>query len=217
MIAPPRPPQDDPELLIREARARRRRRHLLIAAAVATAAALGLSIHALAGSPGNRRATGGAAGAGVRPCRSPQLAVSALGGAGDGAGNAGASVEIVDTSSHWCALPAGLPAMSFILHGKTAPMHEQLMAPPYSQVGPRAGRILVPGRKVMYMADWSGECPGAAAAQDHGTATVALRFGNGLRVAAPEGTPENIPIVPGCAGLVPRPTVLVSPALLAPT
>jgi len=46
MISPPRPPQDEPELLIREAREQQRRRQWTAAAVVALAAASGMSVWA---------------------------------------------------------------------------------------------------------------------------------------------------------------------------
>jgi hypothetical protein len=213
MIAPPKPPShDELEALIKEARVRQLRRRLLGAAGVAIAAALGLSAYALSSlSAGPATPTGGSTGAGAPSCRAPQLATSAEGGAGEGAGHAGASIQIVDRSGHACALPTGVPAVRFTLRGKTAPMEEQTMAPPYSPVGLRAGRVLVPGRKVMYILDWSGPCPNAAAAPTSGTAIVILRFRSGLRIATPEITPENVPIVPGCGRK--RSRVSVSPLL----
>jgi hypothetical protein len=45
---------------------------------------------------------------------------------------------------------------------------------------------------------------------------VILRFGNGLRLAMPERTPEDIPIVPRCPGEPPQ-AVDVTPLLKVPT
>jgi Protein of unknown function (DUF4232) len=214
MIAPPKPPvHDEPEALIKEAREHRRRRHLLTAAGVAIAAALGLGIYALAGGVGHPSTTGSSARGGAPPCRAPDLATTAEAGAGEGPGNAGASIQLVDTSSHACVLPNGIPTVTFTLHGKTAPAEERKMAPPYTQLGPRAEPLLVPGRKVMYMLDWSATCPSPGPALSRGErAVVTLGFRNGLRIPMPELTPENIPIVPGCE-VGPPPTVLVTPLL----
>ena len=57
MIAPPRPPQDDHELLIKEARARQLQRRLVGAAGVAIASALGLGIFALVTGGADRART----------------------------------------------------------------------------------------------------------------------------------------------------------------
>ena len=115
MIAPPRPPShDEPELLIEEARARQLRRRLLGVAGAPIAAAVGLGIYALARGVGHQSATGGSARSGVRPCRAPYLATSAEAGAGEEAGNAGAAIQIVDTSSQACVLPTGLPTVMLL-------------------------------------------------------------------------------------------------------
>jgi hypothetical protein len=213
MLAPPKPPaRNELELLIKEARARRRRRHLLAAAGVAFATALGLGIYALATGSGEKSATSGSVRGGAPPCRAQDLATTAEAGAGEGAGNAGASVQILDTAGHSCLLPAGRPVLMFTLDGKSAPTAERTMAPPYGQFGHRASRLLVPGRKVVYMSNWSATCPGPVPAVTRSDrADVTLRFGNGLRIAAPESTPENIPIVPGCEAE--PPTVFVTPLL----
>ena len=91
------------------------------------------------------------------------------------------------------------------------------MGPPYTAFGARAGSVLAPGRKVMYMLEWSGACPNPAAAPTSGKAVVILRFRDGPRFTMPEGRPENVPILPGCGEEVePPPTVSVTPLLLAP-
>jgi hypothetical protein len=138
MLAPPKPPQDDPELLIKEARARRRRRQLLTAAGVAIAAGLGLSVYGLTGGVDSRSATGGSARDGAPPCRAAQLATIAEGGQGLGAGSGGASVQIADTSGHACVLPTGQPSMTFTFNGKPVPVKEQIMPPPYTAPRPAA-------------------------------------------------------------------------------
>lgn len=69
MIAPPKPPRDELELLIKEARQRQLRRRLLGAAAVAIVAAIGLGIYALTGGNGDRSATDGSPRDGAPACR----------------------------------------------------------------------------------------------------------------------------------------------------
>jgi hypothetical protein len=213
MLAPPKSPShDELEALIKEARARQLRRRLIGAAGVAIVAAIGLSAYAVAiVYGGHAKPGGGSAGGGVPLCQASQLATSAEGGAGEGAGHAGADVQIVDASGHSCALPTGVPGVTFTLRGKTAPMEQQTMGPPYTALGPRAGSVLVPGRKVMYVMDWSGACSIPLAAPRWSTAVVTLRFRSGLRIAAPEATPEGFPIIPGCARE--RTPVLVTPLL----
>lgn len=213
MLAPPKPPPDELELLIKEARARRRRRHLLIAVGVAIATALGVSIYALVGANGSPSATGGTARAGAPSCRASQLTTSAESGPGQSALADGASIQLVDTSTHACAVPAGLPNVTFTLRGRTTRVAERAMGPPYTGLGTPAGHVLAPGRKVFYMLEWN-YCSRQAPGPTHGTATAIVRFENGLRFAMPVGTPENIPILPSCqvAGGPPE-TVLVTPLL----
>ena len=214
MIAPPRPPHDDPELLIKEARARRRRRHLLIAAGVGIAAAVGLSIYALAGGDPGRSATDGSPRGGAPACRAFQLATTAEGGPGEDPGQDAAAIQLVDRSSQACVLPSGIPTVTFALRGKTLRTDERPMQPPYRELGVRASHVLAPGRKVTYFLHWRF-CWRPSAEPTRGeTATVTLRFGNGLRFDLPEGTPENIPIVPDCAKEAgPPQTLLVTPLL----
>ena len=213
----PRKPASPDELdaLIKEAHARQLRRRLIGAAGAAVVAALGLSAYALAiGDGGHATPTGGSAGGGAPSCRTSQLATSAEGGPGDGWGKAGVFVQFVDTSGQACVLPTGVPTVTFALRGKTAPMEQQTLTPPYSAFGPRAGRGLVPGRKVMYVLEWRAVCPGPVVSEAKGTAVVMLRFRSGLRIAAPETTPEGFPIIPGCGG---KPTTVgVTPLLRAP-
>jgi hypothetical protein len=213
MIAPPRPPHDDPELLIKEARARRRRRHLLTAAGVAIAAALALGIYAITGGADNRSATGGSPQRSVPACRASQLATTAEGGPGEDPLQDAAAIQLADTGSQACVLPSGIPEVTFALRGKTLRTRERTMQPPYTELGIRASHVLTPARKVMYILHWR-YCwrPGLETRGE--AATVTLRFGNGLRFALPEGTPENIPIVPDCAKEAGLPaTVLVTPLL----
>jgi Protein of unknown function (DUF4232) len=220
MIAPPKPPtSDEREALIKEARARQLRRRLLGAAGIAIAAALGLSAYALVASGDNQSATRSSAPGGVPQCKSAQLATSAEAGQGEGAGHAGASIQLVNTSGLACALPTGIPTVTFSLHGRTAPADERTMAPPYTGLGPRAGRVLAPGRKVMYVFNWSPPaCHPPAGAVAKGTAIMSLRFRDGLRIAMPERTPEDVPIIPGCGKDLALPqTVLVTPLLQVPS
>lgn len=214
MIAPPRPPQDDPELLIKEAQARRRRRHLRIAAGVAVAAALGLGIYAITGGGDNRSATDGSPASSVPACRASQLATTAEGGPGESPMQDAAAIQLVDRSSQACVLPSGIPTVTFALRGKTLRTGERTMQPPYRELGIRASHVLAPGRKVTYFLHWRF-CWRPSAEPTRGeSATVILRFGSGLRFVLPEGTPENIPIVPDCAKEAgPPQTLLVTPLL----
>jgi hypothetical protein len=217
MLAPPKPPQDDPELLIEEARQRQFRRRLLGAAAIAIVAAIGLGIYALTGGNGNRSATDGTPGGGGPACRASQLAATAEGGPGEAFLQDAAGIQFVDTSSRACVLPSGIPTVTFALRGKTLRTSEQTMQPPYTELGDRAGHVLAPGRKVMYILHWR-RCWRPGLETRGVAATVSVRFGNGLRFALPEGTPENIPIVPDCAKEAgPPATVLVTPLLKVPT
>lgn len=220
MIAPPKPPaQDELELLIKEARQRQLRRRLLGAAAVAIVAAIGLGIYALTDGNGDRSATDGSPRDGAPACRASQLATTAEAGPGESPLQDAASIQLVDASSEACVLPSGIPEVTFAFRGKTLRTHERNMQPPYTELGIRASHVLAPARKVMYILHWQYACPRPGAEPTRGeAATVTLRFGNGLRFAMPEGTPENIPIVPDC-GEEPGPptTVLVTPLLRVPT
>jgi hypothetical protein len=190
MIAPPRPPsRDELEALIKEARARQLRRRLLGAAGVAITAALGLSIYAVVGSGSvtnlaQPAARGGSATGPV--CRASQLSVSAaLQGATQSlAGGA----TITNTGGSTCSLPRLRPVVRISLHGKTLRLSERPF--PY-RVSP--GRpvlhVLMPHEHAAIFIQWWNWCGKT------GAATMALRFGRGLTVKAPERLGE-----PTCIG-----------------
>src|SRR5262245_41600338 len=129
MIAPPKPPADEPDLLIKEARERQLRRRLFGAAGVAVTAAVAVPVHAIpirdpGGGPAPAR--GGSA---VAPlCRSSQLAASAyfqgatqtmLGG-----------ITIRNSSGVACSLPDTRPAARMSWDGQWLPTHEVAMPAP---------------------------------------------------------------------------------------
>ena len=117
MLAPPRPPQDELELLIKEARERQLRRRLLGAAGVAVVAAIGLSVYVVA-SDGRSGSTA------VRPpitgppiCRSSQLAAAAeFNGA---AGSLIGFVMISERSQSSCSLPVRRPRVLITTDGNS--------------------------------------------------------------------------------------------------
>lgn len=191
MLAPPRPPQDDPELLIKEARDRQVRRRLIGAAGLAIAAALGLAVYAITIGNGSfatntppRRPVG------IPFCRSDQISGSA--------GFQGATqtmlggVRIENTSNALCSLPQRRPAVTISWRGKPVPTNERSMAtgPPW----PRA-RILAPGKTANVFFQW-WSC-GGSGPKEAVRPTFRLRFGHGLTVTARSGdvTP------PFCSGL----------------
>lgn len=104
MLAPPRPPLDELELLIREARARQRRRRIL-GSGIALVAAIGLAVfavlagsarpHRLGGQHPSRLASG--------HCRSDQLRLSG-GFGGAAAGNAWFDFALTNVSGTSCTL-----------------------------------------------------------------------------------------------------------------
>jgi hypothetical protein len=209
MLAPPKPPPD-PEALIPEARERQRRRQLVIAAAIAVTAGLGLAVYAPFGGLGQKRAVDGSPGAGVPLCRGSQLSALPYATA-MGAGPLEVQYQLVNRSGSSCALPADLPTVAFAVNGKTVPTTQHLYPRPYTGFGPRAGRVLAPGRSDYYLVVFGNLCHPERIPGPRGTATVSLRFGDGLLLSATETTPENngFPIVPACSGR----NVAVSPLL----
>jgi len=200
MIAPPkRPPQDELEALIREARERQLRRRLLVAAGIAIAAAIGLGAYALTYGRTQYSATSGSPGAAVPACRSSQLSAST--GLGGAAGSLIGPVLIVNRSSVACALPRGRPVVRVTFHGKRTPTVES--AWPRGSLGPtRAADVVAPGAKSMVMLWWSNWCARAGRPRpDHGPVTMILRFAAGLELKAPESTPESSPEVPPCSDM----------------
>ena len=178
MLAPPRPPHDDAELLIKEARQRQLRRRLRGAVGVAIAAALGLSVYALTSDGGKHSATASRSVAGAPPfCRSAQLSGSA--------GFQGATqsmlggITLQNTSAAACSLPTARPLVGISWHGERLPTKEG--ANPNAPPRPRA-HILAPGAKAgVYFQWWSCGGPGPRAAV---RPTFILRFGRGLLVTA---------------------------------
>jgi hypothetical protein len=211
MLARPKPPQDDLELLIKEARARQLRRRLLGAAAVAIVAALGLSAYALAiGGGGHAKQTGGSASGGPPLCRSSQLSTSA--GFGAAAGTVFDPVEVANTSSHACSLPEGIPHLQLVFRGKVFSIEERPWTTVPSDFGVPAGRVLAPGRKAFVEIAWRDFCPHPAAAPQTGSVTIALRFADGLRTSALQIPPDVPgPSLPWCGEVVrPPPAVGVT-------
>jgi hypothetical protein len=208
---PTAPSPEDLEALIREARERQRRRRLVNVAGVALAAAVGISLYAVTTgqtrTPHARNALGG----GPPLCRASQLSTSA--GLSGAAGTALVPTFITNTSPTACALPAGRPLAQITFRGKPIPTRERSW-PSGMQFGPRAGRVLSAGSKVYVEVGWRGFCPRPAQAPTSGGVMVSLLFRGGLRVSAPETTPEGVPGIPGCGeSSQPPPWLGVSPPL----
>jgi hypothetical protein len=205
MLAPPKPPHDELELLIKEARERQLRRRLLGAAGLAVSAALGLAVYALTVG-GNQPAESTAQrGPAVVPfCRSAQLSGST--------GFQGATqtmlggVTIQNTSNAACSLPQLRPLVTISWRGKVLPTEERPMrtGPPW----PRA-HVLAPGRKASVFWQW-WTCGAIGVPQAAVRPTLTLRFGPRLVVSAraDESTP------PSCSGLGGRHFLDVTHALV---
>lgn len=176
MIAPPKPPRDELEALIEEARERQRRRRLLGAAAVAIAAGLSLGIYALAGGFGQRQVAGVSGAGGPPPCRSSQLSASAFlqpatpGGAGP--------ITIVNTGGSACSFPRGFPIVRMSWAGKPQAVREEKI---HGQRGPPA-EVLAPGAKAAVPLTWSNWCGGAIGQMVR--VRFDVRFRSGLTVVA---------------------------------
>lgn len=205
MIAPPRRPSDDElEALIKEARERQLRRRLLGAAGVAVAAALGLSVYALAaGSRDEGPATASGSATAAALCRSDQLSGSA--------GFQGATksmlggITLRNTSASACSLPAVRPFVSISWRGKRLQTKEG--ANPNAPPWPRAHVLASGARAGVYFQWWSCGGPGPRAAV---RPTFTLRFGRGLVVTARSGD-----VTPAfCGGLGGRRALGVSEALV---
>jgi hypothetical protein len=212
MIAPPRPPRSDElELLIKEARARQRRRQLLGVAGIAILAGLGLGLYALVGGFSHARRTENSTGGGPALCRSSQLSTSATFGAS--AGSVFFPVVMTNASSQTCALPEGVPHLQILFRGKPVPIKEKSWSTSLRDFGKPAGHLLAPGRNAFVELLWSDFlCPRPAAAPRTGSVVFVLRFPDGLRVTAPESSPDVPgPALPGCGEVVrPQPVVAVS-------
>jgi hypothetical protein len=198
MIAPPRPPYDDPELLIKEARARQLRRRVLGAAGVAVAAAIGLSAYALLG-------TGGATGTTSPPraltgvvtdCRAQQLSASA--GLGGATMSELGSVTLTNTSGVPCALPLTVPRVMILLDGQPLTVRQE----PWSESSAAESfpsqpiRVLRPGAKADIWLQWRNWC-GRPSASASIRPIFALGFAHGLNLRAP--TTGLSPSPPVCA------------------
>jgi len=159
MIAPPKPPPDELEALIKEARARQLRRRLLGAAGVAIVAAGGLSLYALVGGGGPSALTQPPANAGrvTGPrCRAPQLSASV--------GFQGATQTLVggatvtNVSGRSCSLPTTWPRVRIRSNGKRLPVVERRPAES-RRFSEKPARVLAPGAVAvleMQWADWCG-------------------------------------------------------------
>jgi hypothetical protein len=159
VVAPP--PQDELELLIREARARQLRRRLLLAAGVAVAAALALV--AYAGLTGGGSATGRGDGGGVAVaslarCRTNQLRIRAPKVPGAAAGTLYEPLTLVNTSASSCVV-GGWPAVRrFDRAGARIPFEPTRMV--YKARGPAPFRMvpLRPGAAATFEvsgSDWN--------------------------------------------------------------
>jgi hypothetical protein len=146
VLAPPKPPPDELELLIREARERQLRRRLIGAAGLAVPAALGLSIYALTiGGATVERVTQAHAGRALAPlCRSSQLSGSAsfqgatqsmLGG-----------ITLHNTSRVACSLPDARPAARLSWDGHRLPTRELPMATATVSTVMSPAHVLGPGQ-----------------------------------------------------------------------
>jgi hypothetical protein len=194
MLAPPKPPQDELEALIKEAR-ERRRRQLLGAAGVAIIAALGLGIYAIAGGLGQKGGSAGFPRASVPLCRSSQLKAVHIGfltGPFDNRDIGG--LEFTNTSSLPCSLPGGVPRVGPYFSGKKLRV-SQLPADgsvPNSR-GP-AVHVLAPGGQAYAVFHWSNWCgPPRLSAASGAHSTLRYFFGDGLVLSE-----RSVP-VPGCA------------------
>ena len=189
MLAPPKPPADDPDLLIKEARERQLRRRLVSAAGIAIAAALGLSVYAfvIGGSPANLaqppahggRATGA-------PCRASQLAAT-VGFQGATQTLVGGA-DIKNTGDRACSLPAGWPIVRLTSDGKQLAVEPRRPAP---SARPTPAHVLAPGETSVVEMQWANWCGTAHALASHGgiaesfLVLFSIRLGPGLVVSAP--------------------------------
>jgi hypothetical protein len=211
MIAPPRPPQDELEALIKEARARQVRRRLLAAAGIAIAAAIALGVYALTVGGSTGRSPGESVDAGAPTCRSSQLSTSF--GPGGAAGLALGGLVIGNTAGRSCSLPVGRPIVQVVFRGRTLPTRERSWGPD-QQFGPRAGHILNPGARAFYEIGWRSSCANPAAAPQGHRATLLVRFRGGLRFVVPETPAERVVSLPGCGEAIhPTPWIAVSELL----
>lgn len=202
------PPQDELELLIREARARQRRRWILGAAAAAVSAAVALGAYAAVpgGGSAEQQAASGKSAAPTKPprCRSDQLRLSVPKMWGAAAGTLIEWFTLTNTSNATCAV-AGWPGVRR-LDAAGHPIPMRIVRAVYVQSGPAPFRPvpLKPGATATFSAlgeDWNHRldraCPQAETLQ------VEPRGGGGwLSVAPPHGIPACrqwavAPLTPG--------------------
>lgn len=138
------PPQDELELLIREARARQRRRRILLAAAVAVAAAgilVAFSTMTGGSSAKAHGAGGGVAASPLARCRTDQLRLTSPRGlVGAAAGSVYDYLTVVNGSSSSCAV-GGWPRVRWFDRAG-APLPEQVYRWVYKQRGPAPFRMV---------------------------------------------------------------------------
>jgi Protein of unknown function (DUF4232) len=203
MIAPPRPPHDDPELLIKEARDRQRRRRLIVAISAVTVAGLELATYAVLARPTDMRNEGSGPRTGAPLCRSSQLAASFTPGAAAGTDLGGLIVR--NTGGATCSLPAGRPHVNVSFRGKPLPTVERSWSPQESFGKP--AHDLAPGAGAFLEIGWSDACMTVTTtAPSSRFATLRIRFRDGLSMVVPETPPDRSVVVPGCNGVVTRPT-----------
>lgn len=120
-VAPPSPPaQNDPDALIPEARARQWKRRVLGSGLVALAAAVGLSLYAIAsgGSDAKHGRSGGSQAVGqLRRCRSDQLRLAGPLFNGGGTGHSIENFTFTNASSRSCML-RGWPTVAAVVQGR---------------------------------------------------------------------------------------------------
>lgn len=190
MLAPPKPPHDELELLIKEARERQLRRRLLAAAGVAIAAALGLSVYAFLTGSGVSSVAPANAGRATGPlCRASQLNATA-GWQGATQSMLG-GMTLTNTSNAVCSLPTGQPILRMKWQGRTLALAERRFAPPPGQ----RVRILEPGAEATIFLQWWNYC--GAAIDLKAPPTVSLRFRDGLAVAALAARQWGVPYCNG--------------------
>lgn len=191
MIAPPKPPSHhELEALIKEARARQLRRRLLGAAGVAIAAAVGLSIYAFAAGSDGKREDAANAPAAAPLCHASQLSASADGMNGAAFGTMEGAARLTNVSGSDCSLPSGRPRVRILWRGRIVSTREVTAA----SEGPPLP-VLAAHSRATILLSWGNWC----GKPSEGTTswirpTFLLRFGDGLKVAAP----GSVATPPGC-------------------
>jgi len=188
VLAPPKPPSDELELLIKEARARQvRRRRLLGAASVAIAAALGLGVYALVGGFNRQLNSGTSPSGGVPHCRTSQISVSfpML----IGVMSRGRIILFVMTNKSGtpCSLPLHPPVARITWHGTVLPTRQERgKGIVYGSWEPlRVIRVLKPGGRAAISGEWRNWCGRPHSYRP--MMTVHLRFDSEFRIAFPIG------------------------------